>query len=400
MTIRSMNKHTPQTMNKHTPQRDGNEIAAEYDETICLNLVRFGYLTARMIAFIIRGYDDAEDIRAAQRRLRSLAARQLVIQERLDNGIPAYKLTQKGARFLTDLGYQGIPKRGTRDARTGNYFHRSLTNQYLIIWREDFVQFWPEYSVLKGWAPFKTSSHKGYRMVPDALALMKEDQRTGIKPGLLWIEAENAVKSPKRLKQIADLANYILDPESSYCIHKGNSTYRVTRFLFICPNIARARAVARAFSELSLRSKIIDHTEILIVPMKNSLVWPQAEDCWYGTLSDFFAREGMMESPDSRIRTNDQDEYDDSDHDQDDRDSDEILEEMYGPEYENEYGDNLGEGSPEALSTFEDWMLTHHQEIKVLKIDETTWRDYEPELRDDFDDDIEYVEENPLDLFD
>ena len=387
-------------MNKHTTQRDGNEIAAEYDEKICLNLVRFGYLTARMIAFIIRGCDDAEDMRAAQRRLRSLAARQLVIQERLDNGIPVYKLTQKGARFLTDLGYQGIPKRGTRDARTGNCFHRSLTNQYLIIWREDFDRFWPEYSVLKGWAPFKNFSHKGYRMVPDALALMKEDHSTGTKSGLLWIEAENAVKSPKRLKQIADLANYILDPESSYCRCKGNSTHRVTRFLFICPNLARARAVARAFSEFSSRSEIVDHAEILIAPMKNSLVWPQAEDCWYGTLSDFVAREGIVESPDSPIHTDDQGECDDSDHNQDDRDFDEILEEMYGTEYENEYSEDFGEESPEALGAFEDMVLTHHQEIKVSPTNETTWRDYEHKLRDHFDDDIEPVEEYPIIWFD
>lgn len=375
-------------MNTKTRQRDGNEIAAEYDELICLMLVLFGYLTARMSAALIRGTDDPKDVRAAQRRLRSLSARKLVSRERLDNGIWVYRLTQRGALFLIDLGYEHIPKRGTRDARTGNYFHRALTNNYLIFNREDFIQFWPEHSVLKGRAPFRYMSFEGKDMVPDALALLKDDQVEDNGASLLWIEAENAAKSPKRLQQIARLADYVLNPKSPYGGVAGDHSHRIQQFLFICPSIARARAVVRAFAPLLTYPEIVERTEIFVAPMGRSLVWPYMDDCWSGTVFDLGVQLNLIEPPSGYSADNATDQ-------EDGPDSDEILEGMYGKEYENEFAEDFGEETPQALEAFEKWMLSVQQAHEDWPTDEAYWVDYEPELREEFEDDDDIVEEYP-----
>jgi len=252
--------------NKLTQHRDGNVIAAEYDEAICLHLLDFGYLTSRMIAELIRPGDPA-GLRTAQRRMKALVKRRLVIRERTDSGIPLYKLSKKGADYLADLGHDGVPERGTRDAKTGNPFHRSLSNNFLIFELPKSVKYWSEYEILRNRAPLNFFKFEGIKMVPDALFDTAE--------GTFWVEAENAVKRPKRLAQLARLADHLFGEFNGYSFNFEDELYSIRGMLFICPNDARARAVSRAFANPPRGSMLDERVWISHAPMTKSLIWPE-----------------------------------------------------------------------------------------------------------------------------
>ena len=270
---------------KHTNHRDGNEIAAEYDEAICLFLIIFGYLTARMVAELIRPGDPA-GIRTAQRRLKSLLKRRLVIQTRTDNGIPLYKLTQAGATYLRDLGHKNVPVRGTRDARVGNSFHRCLSNNFLIYQLAANCQYWTEYQVLQKQSPLDSIEFERTSMVPDAL------MDTGAET--FWIEAENAVKSPERLARLARLADYMFGDYNGYSFDHQGEPFSVRGMIFICPTEARARAVARAFANPPRGSMVPERVLIIHAPMTKSLIWPSEIE--KETAYEMAARLGYIDS--------------------------------------------------------------------------------------------------------
>lgn len=265
-------EHPPDTLlkgmsNTHK-QPDGRDIAAQNDLQVCLGLAKFGWLTTRQIVGLVWP-DTAQGQRSAQKRLRSLQERKLVLTARLDNGTPVHKLSQQGASLLHAFGHHEIPQRGTRDAKTGNYFHRALANNYLIFGIDSVANYWPEYQVLRGRAPMNNFTFEGYKLVPDAM-LETADRET------YWVEAENAAKSPAKLRRLARLARYLLRDTDGYsCKYKG-CEYSILGMLFICPSLATVRAVAKAFNDYSEDDWASARTFIIYAPMTMSLVWPEA----------------------------------------------------------------------------------------------------------------------------
>ncbi len=259
-------------MNSEETPLDGNIIAAAYDEQICLGLVRFGYLTARMIAGLIRDASPS-GLRTAQRRLKALVGRKWVLSERLPNGIPVYKLSAKGAAFLRELGHDDVPRRGTRDARLGNAYHRALTNNFLIFYVNPALDYWPEYSILRGRAPLEDLPFENERLRPDALIDTPGDT------GMSWVEAENAPKRPKRLTKLIRFADHLFADWNGFSFGRDGVQYVIRQMVFICPAPAQARAIARAFtnvmSELPPGGETKNRVHIVHAPMPSSLIWPE-----------------------------------------------------------------------------------------------------------------------------
>lgn len=252
-------------MNKLTKQLDGRDIAAENDLQICLELVRFGWLTSRMITELV--WPEAKQgQRSAQRRLKSLKDRKIIVQGVLDNGIRYNKLTQQGASFLHSFGHTEVPSRGTRDAKTGNYFHRALANNFLISGLPPGAKSWPEYQVLRRRAPMSWLSFEGQKQVPDAIADFGD--------ATYWIEAENAAKSPKKLERLYRLSRHFMPDENGWMFDHNDTLYAIRGMIFVCPSLARVRSVAKAFAQSDPEDFATRQTYIVYAPMTMSLVWP------------------------------------------------------------------------------------------------------------------------------
>lgn len=244
---------------------DGRDIAARNDLLICLELARFGWLTTRMITGLVWP-DAAQGQRSAQRRLKSLQQRRHVLHETLSNGVPVYKLSQTGAAFLYEFGHQQVSLRGTRDAKTGNFYHRALANNFLIYGLADQFNTWPEYQVLRGRAPMSWFPFESQKLVPDAIA----DDTSGT----YWIEAENAAKSPHKLRRLYRLSRHLMQDENGWPFDHEGELYAIRGMMFVCPSLARVRAVAKAFDQSNPEDFSSQQTYIVYAPMSISLVWP------------------------------------------------------------------------------------------------------------------------------
>lgn len=194
--------------------------AEQREEQILLALHRFGWLRARDIgALLWPTGTPGSALRMAQRTLARLTAQRYVavIAEHL--GVPAYGLTNAGARHLQA---EWNPAQRVRPADTKKdicrtFKHRAKSNEVVIWWETKkpaggAARAWTEHELVHHRAPIsrrRDSQHVQGEKIPDGL-LSVAPAKEGGNVRLLWLEVEQAYKKRQDRRQlVAELAGIV-----------------------------------------------------------------------------------------------------------------------------------------------------------------------------------------------
>lgn len=192
--------------------KDGRAIARENEVRVLRALHRFGWLRTRDLAVLVwqrwaRSPAEEPDLkppvptdaglRMAQRTLKRLRDKRLVLSSRAPDGSVIYALAEAGARALQQIGVSAATgKDMMRTFSTAHYRHRCIANEISVG------------AIIKG---FRVATE---REIAQGLWLGGEDGIAGKKPDVLircvdtvwWVEVE---RSRKNAKDYARLLNWL-----------------------------------------------------------------------------------------------------------------------------------------------------------------------------------------------
>ena len=188
---------------------DGRTVAQENEMKILRSLRYFGHLRRQEVARLVWPRSSHKSAYLmALRTLKRMRESQYIFER--DNLFreTSVALGSKGVARLAELQMSAQP--GYAMAFTGaQFFHRTLSNNYLIDRARIGARVWPEYGLLAGYGKvtsdwFKSAANK----VPDGVVELTL-QDVGITAGhfaIEWIEVESAFKSRKELNKIFDVS--------------------------------------------------------------------------------------------------------------------------------------------------------------------------------------------------
>ena len=183
--------------------KDGRAIARENEVRVLRALHRFGWLRTRDLAVLVwqrwarspAGEPDLKPpvptdagLRMAQRTLKRLRDKRLVLSSRAPDGSVIYALAEAGARALQQIGVAATTgKNLMRSFSSAHYRHRCIANEIAVG------------SILVG---YRVSTE---REIAQGLWLGGEDGIAGKKPDVLirsgdtvwWVEVERSRKNAK-----------------------------------------------------------------------------------------------------------------------------------------------------------------------------------------------------------
>ncbi len=192
--------------------KDGRAIARENEVRVLRALHRFAWLRTRDLAALVwqrwarspAGEPDLKPpvatdtgLRMAQRTLKHLRDKRLVLSSRAPDGSVIYALAEAGARALQHIGVAATTGKDLmRTFSTAHYRHRCIANEIAVS------------SILAG---YRVSTE---REIAQGLWLGGEDGIAGKKPDVLirsgdtawWVEVE---RSRKNAKDYAGLLNWL-----------------------------------------------------------------------------------------------------------------------------------------------------------------------------------------------
>lgn len=137
-----------QHVTKHRTATDGRVLARKNEVSVLRALHRFGWLCTRQLASLgwspwaakpggapslAAQQPSASAIRSAQRTLRRLKERRLVLAAMAPDGGQIYALAEAGARALQDLGVPAVSGKDLmRTFSAAHYRHRTIANDIAI----------------------------------------------------------------------------------------------------------------------------------------------------------------------------------------------------------------------------------------------------------------------------
>lgn len=223
------------------PYQNGRVIARENEIRILRGLHRFGWLRTRDLAVLVwldwsrnpvgapnlaPVEPTASALRMAQRTLRRMLAKRLLLCNQAPDGATIYALAEGGVRVLEQLGIASRSGKDlVRNASAAYYRHRSVSNQIAIA------------AIVHG---FRVSTE---REVAQAIWLGGESGIAGKRPDVLlrcaetvwWVEVEKSRKNANDYaKLLAWLGNVLQDALRIGASSLLGSQLRWGHIFFIC----------------------------------------------------------------------------------------------------------------------------------------------------------------------
>ncbi len=235
-------------------------IVGERNRTDVLTwLVRFGWLTARMVAALVWP-DAAQAQTMARRTLKALADDKLIISRPLPKGGAAYLLSAKGARLLGEQ--TGLIAESGNTLALGNPVHRACSNWYLIRAVQQGLGIVTEHEIASERGPCRVLKGKQ----ADGLVIADDG-------ACIWLECEHSAKSrPERHKTVA-LVQECIGGERQTEIAPG---LWLARLAVVATNEQALRWMAASFLDAHrsglLRDSQVAEVEACLLPISESLV--------------------------------------------------------------------------------------------------------------------------------
>ena len=235
-------------------------IVGERNRTDVLTwLVRFGWLTARMVAALVWP-DAAQAQTMARRTLKALADDKLIISRPLPKGGAAYLLSAKGARLLGEQ--TGLIAESGNTLALGNPVHRACSNWYLIRAVQQGLGIVTEHEIASERGPCRVLKGKQ----ADGLVIADDG-------ACIWLECEHLAKSrPERHKTVA-LVQECIGGERQTEIAPG---LWLARLAVVATNEQALRWMAASFLDAHrsglLRDSQVAEVEACLLPISESLV--------------------------------------------------------------------------------------------------------------------------------
>lgn len=254
---------------------DGRLVAEQNDQAVLHWLHRFGGLTTRQLARLVWPGKSAGQ-RMAQRTIGRLEKQRLVLERSLFTGGKIYVLSEGGARLLRELGTPDVSARGHRDLSFRKPMHRMIANDFLIETHNKLVQnavtnakIWTEFEVQRRLAPYPVVAIRKRLKIPDGI--IQQDNN------VIWIEVENAYKSPREIGRVIETAALFFENYYLYDFRHNGVDYSIANFYIVIPTDTRVQATIRAIGQANLDLHALEHIFIIKVNMTSGLVWQGIE---------------------------------------------------------------------------------------------------------------------------
>lgn len=242
-------------------------------------LYRFGWLTSRMVASLVWP-EAAQGIVMTRRTLKLMVEEKFVIARQLTKGGAAYLLAAKGARFLNER--EGLDAQSGNALSLGNPVHRACSNWYLIRALQNGLNVVTEHEIATGRGPVRVFSGKA----ADGLVIGEDGQ-------CIWIECENAQKSPGERQKTVGLVRACIGGERQVELAPG---LHLARVAIVATNERALRWMASSFQE-AYRVGLISEGQVAevdacLMPVSESLVCGEVIEgnMWWHVLLPSLAR--------------------------------------------------------------------------------------------------------------
>jgi len=245
---------------------DGRLVAAENDLNVLYWIHRFGGMTTRQLGRMAWS-NHSTGQRSAQRTIKRLMRKKMVLQRSIETGGYLYLLTRKGASHLIDHCVKNVHPDGQRHLRLANLVHRMIANEYAIDMLLSGHTVWTEHEIQRGlpnnFPDIRTP--KGQAKIPDVLTETQGYYR--------WIEVEHAPKKRVRIQQILSLAEHHVTFNAEHNDNENHGEYIFHSLVFVVPNKSSLRSVLRQIRARNMNPDITGYIYLDYVEMTSGLAW-------------------------------------------------------------------------------------------------------------------------------
>lgn len=230
--------------------KDGRAIARKNALRVLRALRRFGWLRTRDISALLwkpwapnpnnspcfqQTVPTTSGIRMAQRTLKRLREKRLVLCSQAPNGSQIYALAEAGSRALRDMGIESVSgKDQIRNFSSAHFWHRCVANQIAIS------------AILSG---YRVSTE---REIAQGLWLGGEQGIAGKKPDVLirsrdavwWVEVERSRKNAKDYARLLTwLGTALKDASSTTGSALLGEKMRWAKVVFVCSPAFKSKLI-------------------------------------------------------------------------------------------------------------------------------------------------------------
>jgi hypothetical protein len=221
--------------------QDGRALARKNESNVLRALHRFGWLRSRDLAVLVwRSWrsqppkagpslapltPSASGLRMAQRTIRRMKERRLVLSAKAPDGGVLYGLAESGARLLQR---QGVPAKSGKDLVRGyssqHYRHRCVANEVAISGIVEGYRVATEREIAQGLWLGGSAGVSGKR--PDVL--LRDGHRA------YWVEVERSPRNKAGTQQLQTWLSAVAGSGNSWQAPRLTDGVELARVIFIC----------------------------------------------------------------------------------------------------------------------------------------------------------------------